>query len=56
MDKPDATIKPAGLYAVTYYKGSYESIVDFYKGFMRKIKEQGLPYVVMPMKNIYLIY
>lgn len=42
VDKPDATIKPAGLYAVTYYKGSYESIVDFYKGFMRKIKEQGL--------------
>ncbi|MEY8544866.1 MerR family DNA-binding transcriptional regulator [Clostridium sporogenes] len=41
VDKPDATIKPAGLYAVTYYKGSYESIVDFYKGFMRKIKEQG---------------
>ncbi|WP_341480351.1 MerR family transcriptional regulator [Clostridium botulinum] len=42
MDKPDATIKPAGLYAVTYYKGSYESIVDFYEAFMRKIKEQGL--------------
>lgn len=42
VDKPDVTIKPAGLYAVTYYKGSYESIVDFYKGFMRKIKEQGL--------------
>ncbi|MBO0545652.1 MerR family DNA-binding transcriptional regulator [Clostridium botulinum] len=41
VDKPDATIKPAGLYAVIYYKGSYESIVDFYKGFMRKIKEQG---------------
>ncbi|WP_341349349.1 MerR family transcriptional regulator [Clostridium botulinum] len=42
MDKPDATIKPAGLYAITYYKGSYESIVDFYEVFMRKIKEQGL--------------
>ncbi|WP_341392028.1 MerR family transcriptional regulator [Clostridium botulinum] len=42
MDKSDATIKPAGLYAVTYYKGSYESIVDFYEVFMRKIKEQRL--------------
>ncbi|WP_434301855.1 MerR family transcriptional regulator [Clostridium botulinum] len=42
MDKPDATIKPAGLYAVTYYKGSYESIVDFYEVFMREIREQGL--------------
>ncbi len=42
VDKSDAIIKPAGLYAVTYYRGSYESIVDFYKGFMRKIKEQGL--------------
>ncbi|HID0815922.1 MerR family transcriptional regulator [Clostridium botulinum] len=42
MDKPEATMKPAGLYAVTYYKGSYEAIVDFYEVFMRKIKEQGL--------------
>ncbi|NFH64011.1 MerR family DNA-binding transcriptional regulator [Clostridium botulinum] len=42
MDKSGATIKPAGVYAVTYYKGSYESIVDFYEVFIRKIKEQGL--------------
>ncbi|WP_339328158.1 MerR family transcriptional regulator [Clostridium botulinum] len=42
MNKPEATMKPAGLYAVTYYKGSYEAIVDFYEVFMRKIKEQGL--------------
>ncbi|APQ73341.1 transcriptional regulator [Clostridium botulinum] len=42
MDKPEATMKPAGLYAVTYYKGSYEAIVDFYEVFMRKIKEQGV--------------
>ncbi|WP_460299157.1 MerR family transcriptional regulator [Clostridium botulinum] len=42
MDKPEATMKLAGLYAVTYYKGSYEAIVDFYEVFMRKIKEQGL--------------
>ncbi|MBY6953236.1 MerR family DNA-binding transcriptional regulator [Clostridium botulinum] len=42
MDKPEATMKPAELYAVTYYKGSYEAIVDFYEVFMRKIKEQGL--------------
>lgn len=34
-------IKPKGLYAITYYKGSYEFISDFYKDFMKKIKDQG---------------
>ncbi|MCS4464670.1 hypothetical protein JTT01_13540 [Clostridium botulinum] len=56
MDKPEATMKPAGLYAVTYYKGSYEAIVDFYEVFMRKLRSKGLSYVVMPMKNTYLMY
>lgn len=40
-DKKSNMIKPSGLYAVTYYKGNYELIVDFYKEFMKKLKEQG---------------
>lgn len=35
-------IKPAGLYAVTYHKGPYETAVDVYKVFVAKIKKQGL--------------
>ncbi|SDY20472.1 DNA-binding transcriptional regulator, MerR family [Evansella caseinilytica] len=35
------TVKQAGIYAISYYKGSYERIGDFYKGFIRKLNETG---------------
>ncbi len=35
-------IKPAGLYAVTYHKGPFESPKELYEPFLQKIKEQGL--------------
>ncbi|MBI6873455.1 MerR family transcriptional regulator [Clostridium aciditolerans] len=39
---PSTTIKESGLYAITYYKGCYELIPDFYKEFIDKVKKQGL--------------
>lgn len=35
-------LKPAGLYAVTYHKGPYESPKDIYEPFLSKLKEKGL--------------
>lgn len=35
-------IKPAGLYAVTYHKGPFESPEELYEPFLQKIKEDGL--------------
>ncbi|MBU5439537.1 MerR family transcriptional regulator [Tissierella sp. MSJ-40] len=42
MDNADAKLKPAGLYAVTYHKGPYESVLEIYEPFLRQLKEQGL--------------
>ena len=35
-------MKPAGLYAITYHKGPFESPKQIYEPFIQKIKEQGL--------------
>ena len=42
MDDVDAELKPAGLYAVTYHKGPYESVLEIYEPFLRQLEEQGL--------------
>lgn len=42
MDGAKAELKPAGLYAVTYHKGPYESALDIYEPFLRQLKDQGL--------------
>lgn len=35
-------VKPAGLYAVTYHRGPFESPKELYEPFLQKIKEHGL--------------
>lgn len=39
---PAASLRPAGLYAVTYYKGSLDEIPDYYPHLVQQITEQGL--------------
>lgn len=41
-DLMQAKIKPSGLYAIIYHKGSYTSPFDAYEPFLRKLKENGL--------------
>lgn len=42
MDGINAKLKPAGLYAVTYHKGPFESVLEVYEPFLRQLKARGL--------------